>query len=124
LSAECSEKLSAQSPPCSRKALPLQIARFAGEDQRREAGELALDVSERRQVAIDRRLLDRQIPPARWRPPFHFAKLRKINASTGIEGHLEATPAALIEDYDGECDPCPILAPHLPNACPTLASAG
>ena len=37
----------------------LQIARFTGENERRKAGELALDVGERRLVPIDRRLLDR-----------------------------------------------------------------
>ena len=38
---------------------PLELARLAGEDQRRIAGELALDLGQRRAVAIDRRLLDR-----------------------------------------------------------------
>ena len=50
LSAECSAKLSAQSPPWSRKALApgrlaeglLELARFAREDQRRIAGKLPL----------------------------------------------------------------------------------
>ena len=42
----------------------LQLARFAGEDQRRIAGKLALDLGERGAVAIDRLLLDRPRSPA------------------------------------------------------------
>ena len=46
----------------------LELARFAGEHQRRIAGELALDLLERRRVGIDRRLLDRLSPPALGTP--------------------------------------------------------
>ncbi len=43
---------------------PLQLARFAREHQRRIAAELALDLRQRREVLVDRRLLDRLHPPA------------------------------------------------------------
>ncbi len=36
----------------------LQLARLAGKNERRKAGELALDLGERGRVRIDRRLLD------------------------------------------------------------------
>ena len=42
----------------------LELARLAGEDQRRIAGELALDLGERGAVGVDRRLLDRLRSPA------------------------------------------------------------
>ncbi len=42
---------------------PFELARFAGENQRRIAGKLALGVGQRRAVAIDRRLLNRLRPP-------------------------------------------------------------
>ena len=67
-----SAKLSAQSPPCSRKARPsrdlgerrLQAPRLAGEDQRRIVAQRRLDGAERRGIGIVRRLLDRLAPPA------------------------------------------------------------
>ncbi len=43
---------------------PLQFARFAGENERRIAAELTLDLRQRRGVLVDRRLLDRLQPPA------------------------------------------------------------
>ena len=54
LLAPCSAKLSAQSPPCSRKASPaadarqrfLQVARLAGKNQRRKGRKLRLDVGQ------------------------------------------------------------------------------
>ena len=41
-----------------------QLARLAGEDQRREARQLLLDLGEHRSVRIARHLLDRLLPPA------------------------------------------------------------
>ena len=72
LSAECSPKLSAQSPPCNRNESPagrlaerlLEFARFACKNQRRIAGKLALGLGQRRTIGIDRRLRDRLRPPA------------------------------------------------------------
>ena len=43
---------------------PLQLARLAGEDERREAGELALDIGKGGGIGIVRHLLDGQAPPA------------------------------------------------------------
>ena len=41
----------------------LELARLAGEHQRREAGDLPLDVAERGEIRIDGRLLDRLLAP-------------------------------------------------------------
>ena len=73
---ECSAKLSAQSPPWSRKASPaatsrqrlLQLARLAGKNQRRKAGELLLDRLQGCLIRIVRNLLDGLCPPAIGRP--------------------------------------------------------
>jgi hypothetical protein len=81
LSAPCSAKLSAQSPPCSRKASPaatlrerlLQLARLACKNERRKAGELLLNRLQGCLVRIFRNLLDGLCPPALGRPPLgHF----------------------------------------------------
>ena len=41
-----------------------ELARFAGKNQRRIAGKLALGLGQRRAIGIDRRLRDRLRPPA------------------------------------------------------------
>ena len=77
LSAWNSAKLSAQSPPCSRKALPaatsascsFRCARLAGKDQRREAPQPLFGRRELGLVGIFRRLGDRLTAPA-LRHPF------------------------------------------------------
>ena len=66
-----SPKLSAQSPPCSTKALPsaglrqrrLEPARFAGEDERRIFLQARLGPGQVRGVGIGRRLADRMRAP-------------------------------------------------------------
>ena len=60
-----------------------ELARFAGEDERRKAGELALDFGERSLIRIDRHLLDRLCPPARRRPTFsgHVRHSDRFHAS-------------------------------------------
>ena len=77
LLAPCSAKLSAQSPPCSRKASPaatrrqrpLQVARLAGEHQRRKGRELRLDLGQRLRIGIFGHLQHRLGAPAIGRPP-------------------------------------------------------
>ena len=95
---ECSAKLSAQSPPCSRKASPvgdlaerlLQLARLACKNQRRKAGELRLDGLQRRRVRIGRHLLDRLVPPARRCPTLaHDSPLTPARPFAGGHRNLD-----------------------------------
>jgi hypothetical protein len=72
LSAACSVKRSAQSPPCKKSFAcgdlaqhTLELARLTREDQRRKARNLALDLGQRRQAGINGHLLDRFRSPAR-----------------------------------------------------------
>ena len=73
-----SAKLSAQSPPCSRNALPaatsasrvLQAARLAGEDQRRIIGPPLLGRGQFGRIGIVRHLLDRLRAPGVGGPAF------------------------------------------------------
>ena len=83
-----SVKLSAQSPPCSRKPSPerdaaerlLEVARLAGKHQRRIARELLLDGLQRRLVRVLGHLDDRLASPALTRPTLgHDATLRYSN---------------------------------------------
>ena len=60
------EQESLASPHAGKR--PLQLARLAGEDQRRKAGELALHLGERGRVRIVRDLGDRAVSPAFGRP--------------------------------------------------------
>ena len=81
-----SAKLSAQSPPCSRKALPAATAarrsfeppRLAGKDQRRKAMQCLLDAGECGFVGITRHLPDRQAAPAVGRPSHYLAFVRMV----------------------------------------------
>ena len=79
LSAVNSAKLSAQSPPCRRNASPrdglgelgLQLARFAGEDERRIGRELRLDGPQLGLVGIVGHLHPRTLPPVGFLPLAH-----------------------------------------------------
>ena len=59
----------------------LQLARLAGKNQRRKAGELLLDGLERREVRIGRNLLDRLVSPAVGRPPLGHDTYLRVRSS-------------------------------------------
>ena len=67
----------------------LQLARFAGKNQRRIAGKLALGVGQRSAVGIDRRLCDRLQPPAIRGPTLvqHDPRNRRAAGQPLLEGH-------------------------------------
>ncbi len=69
----------------------LQLARLAGEDQRRKGGNLLLDIGKRRLVRISRDLDDRLGPPAVGRPTFHNAQ----NSNCGLRRMTDMGKAGL-----------------------------
>ncbi len=88
------------------RKLALEIAGLAGEDEGRKPGQLTFNVGQRRLVAIDRRLLDRQGSPTARRPAFHSPNSTK-NQSLTTRPRAAAALAgeALIEEFSNHCDP-------------------